>query len=126
MAWVIRTNSTQESWTGIASDSTGTKLCACTSNNYIYTSTNSGLTWTPNTNYAKYYWTGIASDSTGTNLCAINIGTDYSGGGLWTSNDSGLTWTLQTGNSIPINGTWSAIASSSNGQKICACINNSI
>ena len=47
--WTQQTNLGQHAWTSIASSSNGTKLAAVAVNDYIYTSSDSGVTWTPQT-----------------------------------------------------------------------------
>jgi len=82
-----------------------------TGGDYIYTSTDAGLTWTAQTAAGQRGWRAIASSADGTRLAAI-YGTGY----VWTSADSGLTWNqANTPNTY-----WSSIASSADGVKLAA------
>jgi hypothetical protein len=104
-------------WQSITSSSDGTKLAAGTWGDYIYTSTNSGLTWTPQTSSRQRVWGGITSSSDGTKLAAVDFGTG-AGGYIYTSADSGATWTTNSNSSGSRN--WNPIASSSDGTKLVA------
>ena len=100
-------------WTGIASDSTGQYLVACSSNAGIYTSANFGASWTLS-GALTLSWTGVASNSTGDVVvaCATN---NY----IYTSYNYGATWT-EVGNSTIQN--WTGVASDSSGLNFVAVI----
>ena len=119
-------------WSGIASDSTGTKLVAVQQQNiavsvslaghvyttvpgHIYTSTDGGSTWMV-TSAPGSPWTGVASDATGTKLAAVQNIIDTPTNGIYVSTDGGVTWTRTT---API-GDWTSIASDSTGMKLVA------
>ncbi len=82
-------------WHSVASSADGTKLVACAYNNYIYTSTDSGVTWTVRANtggqVAARNWRSVASSADGTKLVACAI-SEY----IYTSTNSGATWTTRT------------------------------
>ncbi|MCU0679882.1 MAG: prepilin-type N-terminal cleavage/methylation domain-containing protein [Planctomycetes bacterium] len=83
-----------KNWTSIASSSDGTKLVAGTSGNYIYTSSDSGVTWTARKSAGLGIWNSVTSSADGTKLAAL-----FSYGGtpdLYTSSDSGVTWSKKT------------------------------
>jgi hypothetical protein len=50
------------------SSSDGSKLAAAADGNYIYTSTDSGVTWTAQTAAGSRHWSSIASSSDGSKL----------------------------------------------------------
>ena len=106
-----QTSAPNLNWEAITSSSDGTKLAAVVYGDYIYTSTNSGVTWTQQTNSGSRTWSCIASSADGTKLVAAVY---Y--GGIYASTNSGATWTLS---SAPIE-SWQAIASSSDGTKLVA------
>jgi photosystem II stability/assembly factor-like uncharacterized protein len=82
------------------------------SGDYIYTSTDSGVTWIQQTLSGSRNWKLITSSADGTKLVAAT-----SGGYFYTSIDSGATWTVQTGTGER---NWSSITSSSDGTKLAA------
>lgn len=85
--WTKR--ATQIDWSGVAMSSDGTKLAACVSSGYIWTSTNSGTSWTERTGSGSRLWQAIASSSDGTKLAAV-----VGAGDLYISTDSGVTWAI--------------------------------
>ena len=87
-------NSGSRNWFACASSANGTKLIAVVYNEYIYTSTDSGLTWTQQTSPGIRTWYGCASSADGTKLVSVA----YSNF-IYTSTDSGVTWTQQTNSS---------------------------
>ena len=108
--WTEQTGSGSKSWKSIASSADGTKLAAVASNDYIYTSTDSGANWTKQNNAGFKYWYSIASSADGTKLAAVVYG-----GYIYTSTNSGNTWTEHTGAG---NKYWASIASSADGTKL--------
>ena len=107
--WTPRGPSGQN-WSSVASSSDGSKLVAGTYGDYIYTSTNYGMTWGQQTNAGSDSWYSIASSSDGSKLVA---------GGLYiyTSTNYGVTWGQQTNAGRRI---WGGMASSSDGSKLVA------
>lgn len=93
------------------------KKIAVISGNYIYTSSDSGVTWTQRTSAGIRSWLSIVSSSNGTKLAAI-VG---NGGYIYTSSDSGETWTQRTSAGSR---NWNAIASSDDGVKLVAAVTN--
>jgi hypothetical protein len=123
--WITRPTAPRDFWSSVASSADGTKVVAVSNSGPIYTSTDSGASWTvtsaPTTN-----WTSVASSADGTKLVAVVGGSydntgKYIGGPIYTSLDSGATWT-QT--SAPSN-FWSSVASSADGSKLVAVVNQS-
>jgi len=102
-------------WTGIASNSTGQILVACTNNDNIYISDTSGASWTLS-GPSIQNWTCVASSSSGQYLFAGS-----STAGICYSDNSGNSWQFVTGTGS-IN--WTGIASDSTGQFVVACTNN--
>jgi hypothetical protein len=84
-----QTNSGSRNWWGIASSSDGTKLVAIVTNEYIYTSTDSGITWTAQATDATRDWYGVASSSDGTKIFAI-VSNEYIYTGLSVATATGL------------------------------------
>ena len=74
--------------TDVASSPDGTKLAASVSNDYIYTSTNSGETWTAKTGSGKHLWYGLAISLDGKKIAATCQDPN-----IYISTDSGSTWT---------------------------------
>ena len=98
------------SWRGIATSSTGTKLIASNQGGYLYTSTDSGNSWTQRRGIGN--WLSVASSSDGVKLVACDTG-----GYLWTSTDSGVTWTQRADVRE-----WFSLASSANGTILYAAV----
>jgi hypothetical protein len=120
---------TNDGWSGLASDSTGRHLVAVAAAwGDIWTSSDSGATWTDQTSTGPAHslnWVSVASDSTGTHLVAVEGGGGYSGGStgagdIWTSNDSGVTWTDQTSSGPAHNLSWQSVASDTTGANLVA------
>jgi len=108
-------------WSGIAYDSTGTKLVAVVSGGDIYTSTDSGVTLTnrtTGTSFSGSRWNNVVSDSTGTKLVATVYEGDFC-----TSTDSGVTWTNQTAGTSLSGLYWIYIESDLTGTKLVAVTN---
>ncbi|MBF0466225.1 MAG: hypothetical protein HQK94_14220, partial [Nitrospirae bacterium] len=125
--WTEQTGAGSRYWLSISSSSDGSKLVAGTYggssthgsiyDDYIYTSTDSGVTWTTETDVSGV-WNGITSNSDGTKLAAVSSGAYYLisyGDYIYTSTDSGSTWTKQTNSGMS---SWNCIASSSDGSKL--------
>jgi len=118
--WQQKTMDASRNWISIASSADGTKLVACTNDQYIYTSTDSGNNWTTNANSSGINgWTDVACDRTGTNLVAC-VGTSGVAGYIYTSSNSGSSWTTNLSSSG--SRIWSSVAcDSSSGTKLVAC-----
>jgi len=102
-------------WCRIACSSDGTKLIASVIGGYLYTSADSGATWTQRETSRN--WRGVASSDDGTRLAAADLGTGGVNSGLvFVSTDSGATWSSSSISLVR------AIASSSNGLKLAACV----
>jgi len=102
-------------WRAIASSSDGSKLAAVVNTDYIYTSTNAGLTWVQRTSgLSSSAWSAIASSADGTKLVAV-----VNGGGIYTSTDSGNSWSQRT-SGLPGSASWTSVASSSDGTDLAA------
>ena len=118
---VQRVNSGSKPWTGMTSSADGTKLAAIANGDYIYTSSDAGVTWTPRTtSFGSKYWSVISSSADGRKLVAI-----VSGHESYISSDYGVTWATTT---VPCGNTynnWSSIASSADGTKIAVVNGNS-
>jgi photosystem II stability/assembly factor-like uncharacterized protein len=111
-------------WSCVASSADGTKLVAAIAdgyneNNYIYASTNSGITWAPTIALTNFVWSSAASSADGSKLFVAAFANDSknSGGAIFISTNSGANWT-QT--SAPTNNYWTSIASSADGSKLVA------
>lgn len=103
----------------IASSADGTKLATVAINDYIYTSTDSGVTWIRKTSAGLKNWYAITSSSDGTKLAAITTAGDY----LYTSTDSGVTWVQQNSLGSKV---MQSITSSADGTKLTSVIATSL
>jgi hypothetical protein len=115
--WTQQTTSGVRAWTGIACDSTCTKIVAVAtgdSGDFVYTSTDSGATWTQQTGSLIAGYQGVASSSDGTKLVAVATELD-----IQTSDDSGVTWTDQAGSGPQ---TWWWAACDSTCTKVAAIV----
>jgi hypothetical protein len=103
-------------WSGISSSSDGKNLVAVIDNGIpsgIYTSSDYGVSWTNQPNTQAIHWISVDSSSNGKNLVAASDG-------IWTSSDYGVSWTK----SNAPDALWNNVASSSDGTKLVAAINN--
>ncbi len=127
-------------WTSVASSADGTHLVAASTDTGpiwinpstavypggpIYTSTNSGVSWSRTS--AVSNWVGVTSSADGAKLAAASYQYNSnapaaSHGSIFTSANAGAAWT-QT--SAP-DGSWTALASSADGQKLVAATGGSI
>ena len=104
---------------GVALDSTGTKILACT-NTYVYTSTNSGANWT-----SSPVFTSNPGGINAVVACSRDFTTRYAvfNNNIYKSTDpTNQTWTLIPGN---FTSTWQSIACDSTGEKVFA-VNQSL
>jgi hypothetical protein len=118
VTWTNRTanetSTSPQSWNAVASDATGTKLVAVTTNWGISTSIDGGATWTWTDRTPpdqSLFWYSVASDATGNKIVTA---TDH--GDIWTSVDGGVTW--RAAGLGPQ--TWIAVASDSTGTNLAA------
>ena len=104
-------------WSDIASSADGTKLAVVGSDDYIYTSTDSGTTWTlraPAGAGVTKRWQAIASSADGTKL-VVTTQYDY----IYTSTDSGVSWTMRQPDGANTY-YWYSVASSADGMTLMA------
>jgi hypothetical protein len=109
------TNSPSKTWKAIVVPSTDSSKAFAITNDvdFIYTSTDSGLTWNPIASSTK--WTGIAVSADGQSVVATTQTTYESRGWMYRSSDSGLTWIeLTFANQVQ----WTDVKISDDGQKI--------
>ena len=99
----------------VASSADGNKLAAIGWDGSIYTSSDAGTTWKANTIANVNFWNSIGSSADGTVLIAS---TDY--GPVYVSTDSGTNWVL----SLALTRNWGPVASSADGSKLFACVEN--
>jgi VCBS repeat-containing protein len=109
--WTARMTDSQRNWQSIVSSADGTKLAAVARYDYIYTSTDSGVTWTARMTDIGRSWSSIASSADGMKLAAVGFD------GIYTSTDAGVTWTARR---TDITRQWLSIASSADGAKLTA------
>jgi photosystem II stability/assembly factor-like uncharacterized protein len=95
----------------MSSDGNNMAVSAGTSSNgYIYTSSDGGVSWTQRTSASARKWVDLACSSNGTNLAAVVSNVD-----VFISNNAGANWTQ-----LNFNRTWKAISSSSDGNILLA------
>ena len=99
-------------WRSIASSAAGSNLVAVADGDFIYTSTDAGLTWTPHESART--WTSVASSSAGSNLIAVANGSE-----IYISADAGSTWTPRE-----TVRNWYCVASSADGTNLVAAAGN--
>jgi Divergent InlB B-repeat domain len=104
------------SWGAVTSDSSGQHLAAVNYGEYVYTSSNYGVTWTQQSASPSTYWTSIASDSTGRYLAAIALSDT-----IYTSTNYGVSWTKRT-TGLPASANWQSIASDNTGAYLAAVV----
>lgn len=115
---VWRGHGANQNWGAtLVSSSDGTQLAAIISagGGHIYTSSDSGVTWTQQTNSPFAIF--LAASADGTKLVAAD--TTH----LYTSSDSGATWTQHA--TAPGMYEWGPVASSSDGTRLVAVLQNS-
>ena len=98
-------------WTCLAISSDGLKLIGGTTYDYLYTSSDGGVSWLQRAEARN--WVSVASSSSGTILVAA-----ASGSFIYISSDSGETWLTQFTNA-PIHN-WNAVTMTANGTKMFA------
>jgi photosystem II stability/assembly factor-like uncharacterized protein len=123
--WIQLVGSGKKQWRGITNSDTGDILVACAFNDYIYKSTNSGVTWSPVTlSLSKRNWTAICCSADCQTIIACATWNLYGpsdsefgkGDYIYISRNSGASWTKVTGE-VGANGNgkslWSSVACSS-------------
>ena len=81
---------------------------AVASFDFVYTSTDGGVSWTARDGVRDWY--AVASSADGTRLAAVGLDDQ-----IYTSSDSGLTWTARESSR-----TWFSVASSADGRRLVA------
>jgi hypothetical protein len=111
-AWTQSIAPTNIYWSSIASSADGNNLVAvASSENFIYTSTDSGTTWVQVTNPPIGSWMSVASSADGNKLAVAGLNSP-----ICLSTNSGVNWSV----SDSLKQGWSAIASSAEGSKLLA------
>ena len=101
----------------VASSWDGNRLVAVSPGWRIVTSTDGGSTWTQSNSPGSGWWSVCSSANGSTLLAGVSYGSDS----IYSSSDSGATWIP---NSAPTSVQWKALASSADGNKLFAAINN--
>lgn len=126
ITWTLRTSAGFHSWESIAMSADGMKIIAADFGGYLYTSTDSGATWIARTTPGMHNWTAVASSADGMKLVAgVSGGMSYptESNAIYTSTDGGATWVLRiTSTTAPSNYHWRSIASSADGVKLIAAV----
>jgi hypothetical protein len=125
--WALETDGlpTGANWTGLASNSDGTRIVAISDDNglYInYTNSNISKVWQHRTNGlpSTNNTYSLATSSDGTKLATCIGGrTTATTGGIYRSIDSGTTWTLT---SAPTNVNWTTMSSNFDGTYLAATV----
>ena len=92
--WTARASARQ--WDGVACSGDGSKLAATVTNDYIYLSSNTGVTWAASSSPNRY-WLSIASSNDGAKLVAGMLsGASY----VYISTNSGATWSAQNSSTV--------------------------
>jgi photosystem II stability/assembly factor-like uncharacterized protein len=102
--------------TSAALSDDGTNIYFCDRNNYIWRSSNSGVTFNSLTSSPQKNWQSIVCSSNGQYVVA-SANTTTTIAGIWTSNDYGSTW-IQT--NAPSNQEWGILTCNQTGQYIYA------
>jgi hypothetical protein len=112
----IKTFSIMSGFAYVTSSLDGDKDAAAISGDYIYTSTNSGVTWSEQIKSGERNWSSIAMSNDGT----IIVASVY-GGYLWLSTDGGDNWSeLTSGDSR----NWNSISMNADGTIIAGSVYN--
>jgi len=94
----------------------GTIVYSCANNDYIYKSSDGGLSFQPITTLTTNYWKDIGTSADGLYIAVVTFETNpanYQNAKLFISQNGGVTWTEKIGQSY-----WSSVSVSNNGQKM--------
>jgi hypothetical protein len=108
----------QSGFYSIATSSNGTVLAQGVGNNYVYVSTNSGVSWTTNLDDTTRGWNDIAMSGSGAKIAVADLN-----GSTWVSTNSGLNWTERA---IPSNNGVYTVAYTRDGTKLYAAVGSNI
>jgi hypothetical protein len=108
--WIGR--ATSRNWNGITTSTNGVNLAAVVYNEFIYLSTNSGVSWVSPPVSPSKKWLSIASSGDGSRYVA-GTENDF----IFMSNDSGQGW---SGRALPGARIWTGVASSLDGTNLVA------
>jgi hypothetical protein len=114
LGWTEQDGAGFHAWRAIASSSDGSHLAAV-DGNFIYTSSDSGVTWVTQGGAGQANWRAIASSVDGSHLAVVD------GVTVSTSADFGVTWVTQTGLS---SGIYDLVASSADGSHLVTADEN--
>ena len=89
--WTHQTTSFPSGQLLVASSSDGTHLAVAVQGEYIYTSSDSGVTWIQQSGSGSRNWQNITMSASGQYIYATNSA--GSGSGVYRSDDYGVTWT---------------------------------
>ena len=113
----VQVNSQTLGWSCVAASASGNRMIAGVNVGGLYISTNSGTSFVLVSGVpSSAAWTGVGSSADGSKLEAV-----AAGGSIYSSANWGVTWQTNAGV-----GTWSAVASSSDGSVACAVINTNL
>ena len=105
---------TNRIWTATAANEDGSFLVATANGDFVYTSTDHGMTWVPQTGSGSRGWWAVATSSSGQHVIGAVTHAQ-----LHVSHDFGVTWTA-TESARP----WQAVAMSANGSRLLAATDN--
>lgn len=109
-------------WYAVASSADGNNLVAVNNGGFIYTSSDFGVTWIPRLASSQQLWTSVAASSSGDRILAGSIVSGGSGS-VASSLDSGVTWTQDPIANGNLAGSFTAVTSSADGNRLMAADN---
>jgi len=115
---ISASNNTNKAWNVAAMSGDGSVVYACANNDYIYKSTDGGLSFQPITTLTTNYWKDIGTSTDGLYIAVVTFETtpaNYQNAKLFISQNGGITWTEKIGQTR-----WSSVSVSNNGQKMIA------
>jgi hypothetical protein len=116
--WIKRTNNAK-SWTSCSVSTDGQYMIACVNNEYLYISSDYGISWTTKLNDALRNWTCVTVNSSGNYMVATSSGTNLTStttGYIFISSDYGNNWTYAD---------WQSISCNVEGTNVIAAVKNS-
>ena len=116
-AWIQVTNTTGILWTGVAADSTGKYLAACSNGNGTFVSNDYGWTWIDTQNLKNISLFNIASSASGATVIVSSLTTGPSTGGVYISTNYGFNWTKT---SLSTSEYWYGVSCDDSGQNMAA------